>query len=245
MIRLNKYLAQKGIASRREADRLIAAGKVKVNGRVVTEMGIKVDEENDQVEVDEQAIHERDEQLVYIALNKPIGYVCAVKPTRQDPHTVLDLVKVNERIFPVGRLDKDSTGLLILTNDGRLTFELTHPSAQSEKEYEVSFFEQIPMGSIRKLRQGVKVLGQKTLPTQVKKIAPAKIRIILREGKNRQIRRMCQKVGFPVKTLKRIRIKRLRLGDLRLGKWRYLNPNEVEGLKKSTDPRNSSHLYID
>lgn len=231
LIRLNKYLAQKGIASRREADRLIEAGKVKVNGKVAREMGIKIDDEKDRVEVDQKAIDDRDEKLVYIALNKPVGYVCAVKSTRQDPYTVLDLVNVKERIFPVGRLDKDSTGLLILTNDGRLTYELTHPSAESEKEYEVTLFAPIPMGSIRKLREGVKILRQKTLPAQVKKIAPAKIRIILKEGKNRQIRRMCQKVGFPVKALKRIRIKQLNLGDLKLGNWRYLKEKEVGKLK--------------
>lgn len=230
--RLNKYLAQKGIASRREADRLIEVGKVKVNGKVVTEMGLKVDEEHDLVEVDQKTLADREEKLIYIALNKPVGYVSAVKPTRQDPHTVLDLVQVPERVFPVGRLDKDSTGLLILTNDGRLTFELTHPSAESEKEYEVTFFEPIPMGALRKLEEGVKLWGEKTLPTQVRKIGPAKIRIILKEGKNRQIRRMCQKVGYPVKTLKRVRIKGLWLGDLPLGRWRRLNQKEVEQLKR-------------
>jgi len=141
-------------------------------------------------------------------------------------------VRVPERIFPVGRLDKDSTGLLILTNDGRLTYELTHPSAESEKEYEVTFFDPIPMGSIRKLEEGVKLWGEKTLPTHVSRTGPEQIHIILKEGKNRQVRRICQKVGFPVRSLKRIRIKSLWLDDLPPGQWRKLGEEEVKRLRR-------------
>ncbi len=230
-VRLNKYLAHKGIASRREADGLIAAGKVKINGRQVTEMGVQVDPELDVVEVDEQALQDREEEAVYVALNKPAGYVCAVKPTRQDPHTVVDLVDLPQRIYPVGRLDKDTTGLIVLTNDGTLTFALTHPSAQSEKEYEVTFFHPISAEAVHRLEGGVSLWGEKTLPTTVHVLGPRRIRIILREGKNRQIRRICEKVGFPVKTLQRVRIKNLHLGDLPLGYWRHLTEREVRGLK--------------
>lgn len=229
LIRLNKYIASLGLASRREADVLISDGKIKVNGKVVTEMGVKVDPDIDKVEVAGSVAKDR-EKLIYIALNKPKGYVCSVKATRQDPLTVLELVDIDERIYPVGRLDKETTGLLFLTNDGTFVNAIIHPSSESEKEYEVTFPVQIPMGAIHKLEAGVKLEGAKTLPTRVRKIGPAKIRIVLKEGKNRQVRRICQKVGYPVKTLKRIRIKGLKLGDLELGEWRYLTKDEVLGL---------------
>ncbi|MBN2306388.1 rRNA pseudouridine synthase [Candidatus Peregrinibacteria bacterium] len=230
LVRLNKYLSTLGIASRREADKLIAAGLVKVNGKAVKEMGLKVDPEVDQVAVDRVRVSQ-ERRLLYIVLNKPKGYVCSAKPTKTDPKIVTDLIDVPERIYPVGRLDKETTGLLLLTNDGTLVNRIIHPSSESEKEYEVTFFKQIPEGALNKLRTGVKLGGEGTLPTQVKKVGPAKIHIVLREGKNRQVRRICQKVGFPVKTLKRIRIKKLLLGDLPLGKWRYLTDLEVADLK--------------
>ena len=229
LVRLNKYLADLGIASRREADVLIEKGNVKVNGKVAV-LGTKIDPDTDKVEVSDSVIKDR-QKLVYIVLNKPKGYVCSVKPTRQDPKTVLDLIDIPERIYPVGRLDKETTGLLLLTNDGTFVNKIIHPSSESEKEYEVTFFQQIPMGAVKKLEAGVKLEGTKTLPTKVRKIGPAKIRIILKEGKNRQVRRICQKVGYPVKTLKRIRIKNLELGDLPLGKWRYLTKEEVNKFK--------------
>lgn len=230
LVRLNKYLAEQGIASRRESDKLIAAGLVKVNGKVVTEMGVKVDTDVDTVVVDEAQV-KQSRNLVYVALNKPKGFVCSMKATREDPDIVTDLVDVGERVYPVGRLDKETTGLLILTNDGRLVNQIIHPSAESEKEYEVTFYLQIPERVLDKLRAGVKLAGEGTLPTKVKKVGPAKIHIILREGKNRQIRRVCQKVGFPVKNLKRIRIKNLHLDDLPLGMWRYLTDSEVKSLQ--------------
>jgi len=230
LIRLNKHLAGLGIASRREADKLIEKGVIKVNGKIVKEMGVKVDPAKDKIEVDDKVKKDR-AKLIYIALNKPKGYVCSVKPTRQDPNIVLDLVDIKERIYPVGRLDKETTGLLLLTNDGTFVNKIIHPSSESEKEYEVTFFQLIPMGAIKKLESGVRLQGTKTLPTKVKKVGPAKIRIILKEGKNRQVRRVCQKVGYPVKTLKRIRIKKLKLGDLPLGRWRRLTTKEVNNLR--------------
>ncbi|MFH0838315.1 MAG: pseudouridine synthase [Patescibacteria group bacterium] len=230
LVRLNKYMSEQGIASRREADKMIASGLVKVNGKVITEMGHKINPVDDRVEVDEIRV-KQEKRLVYIALNKPKGYVCSMKPTREDPDIVTDLVDCGERVYPVGRLDKDTTGLLLLTNDGTLVNRIIHPSSESEKEYEATFFRQIPEGALDKLRAGVKLGGESTLPTQVKKIGPTKIRIVLREGKNRQVRRICQKVGFPVKNLRRVRIKKLLLGDLAPGQWRHLSKSEVADLK--------------
>lgn len=230
LIRLNKYLSEQGIASRREADRLIEGGLISVNGEVVTTMGVKVDPEKDKVTVSDKVVEMR-EKLIYIALNKPVGYVTSVKRTAVEKKIVLDLVRLSDRIYPVGRLDKDSTGLLILTNDGTLTFGLTHPSAECEKEYEVTVKGFVTKGAIEKLESGVKLWGQKTKGARVRKIGPNSMRIVLTEGKNRQIRRICQKVGLPVTSLRRIRIKKLRLGGLQIGKWRYLTPSEVEMLK--------------
>ncbi|MFH1012835.1 MAG: pseudouridine synthase [Candidatus Peregrinibacteria bacterium] len=230
LMRLNKHLAQLGLASRREADRWIEAGQVKVNGKTVTQLGTKVDSDTDKVEVSQKA-HEAREKLIYIALNKPVGYTSSAKRTTMDPKIVTDLVDIPQRVYPVGRLDKDTTGLLILTNDGTLTFALTHPSAECEKEYEVVVKGAITKGAMEKLETGVKLWGERTLPTHVKKIGRSVIRVTLREGKNRQIRRICQKVGYPVRTLKRIRIKSLMLGDLPLGQWRFLGPEEVKKLR--------------
>jgi len=229
-VRLNKHLADLGIASRREADVLIEKGEVKVNEEIAV-MGMRVDPDVDKVVVSEK-VAERREKLIYIVLNKPAGYTCSVKRTQFDPDIVLDLVNIEERIYPVGRLDKDTTGLIILTNDGTLTFKLTHPSSECEKEYEVTLENPITGGMIDKLESGVNLWGERTLPTEVERISRHKIRIILREGKNRQIRRICKKVGAPVRSLKRIRIKRLKIGELKLGKYRYLNPEEVKMLKK-------------
>lgn len=229
-IRLNKYLSQQGICSRREADRFIEQGLISINGEVVTELGTKVDPEKDEVTVDDQLI-QRQEELIYIMLNKPKGYVTSAKPTKMEPKVVMELIDLEERVYPVGRLDKDTTGLLILTNDGTLTFKLTHPSSESEKEYEVVVYDEINQGQLDKLRDGVKLWGKKTKETQVKRIGLKKMHIVLTEGKNRQIRRICQKVGLPVKDLKRIRTKEVLLGDLPLGKWRYLTKEEVENLK--------------
>ncbi len=230
LVRLNKYLADQGIASRREADRLIADGLISVNGNPVKTMGIKVDPEKDKISVDKKVV-ERRKNLIYIALNKPAGYVTSVKPTRLEPKVVTDLVDLDERVFPVGRLDKDTTGLLILTNDGTLTYQLTHPSSECEKEYDVKVGNVIRKGQMDKLKAGVKLWGERTKETQVKKISPTRLRIVLTEGKNRQIRRICQKVGFPVVRLKRIRIKNLSLGDLPEGEWRFLTDDEVKMLK--------------
>jgi len=231
LIRLNKYLAQLGIASRREADRMIADGMISVNGEVVREMGVKIDSDVDRVSVSDKVL-KRQEKLIYIMLHKPVGYVSSAVRTRIEKNIVLDLVNIKERVYPVGRLDKDSTGLILLTNDGTLTYLLTHPSSECEKEYEVTVAGIITNGAIEKLEKGVRLWGEKTKSALVKKNGLRKMRIVLTEGKNRQIRRICHKVGLPVTALKRIRIKNLHLGDLALGKWRYLTRQEVEMLKQ-------------
>jgi 23S rRNA pseudouridine2605 synthase len=231
MIRLNKYLAQQGVASRRAVDTLIVGGKISVNGKIVQELGTKVDPEKDKILVAGKAV-KATERLVYILLNKPEGYVASAQKTEQDKDIVLDLVKVPERIFPVGRLDKDSSGLLLLTNDGDLTLKLTHPRYESEKEYEVTVRGTVTPEIVRKLEKGVRLFGAPTNPMKVNLLGPNHMRLILTEGKNRQIRRICQKLEINVITLKRIRIKTLKLGELSVGHWRYLKPEEVEALKK-------------
>ncbi len=231
LIRLNKYLAQQGVASRRAVDVLIAEGKISVNGQTVQELGTKVDPTKDKILVDGKAVKVA-ERLVYILLNKPEGYVASAQKTEQDPEIVLDLVKVPERVFPVGRLDKDSSGLILLTNDGDLTLKLTHPRYESEKEYEVTVRKTITPEIVGKLEKGVSLFGAPTNPMKVTLLGPSHMRLVLTEGKNRQIRRICQKLGINVITLKRIRIKTLKLGELSLGHWRYLKPEEIEALKK-------------
>jgi 23S rRNA pseudouridine2605 synthase len=230
-IRLNKYLAQQGVASRRAIDAMIVEGRIAVNGQTVKELGTKINPAKDKILVDGKPV-KFSEKLVYIVLNKPEGVVVSAKKTEQAPLIVFDLVKVPERLFPVGRLDKETSGLLILTNDGELALHLTHPSFESEKEYEVTVIGTITPEIVHKFEHGVKLWGVRTNPAQVTVFGHNRMRIVITEGKNRQIRRICQKVGIPVKTLKRIRIWNLRLGDLALGKWRYLTAAEINSLKE-------------
>jgi len=229
-IRLQKYMAQCGIASRRHSEELILAGRVKVNGKIVTQMGFQVSEQ-DRVEVDGKLI-KKEEKHVYIMLNKPSGYVSTVT----DPEgrkTVLDLIDgVSERIYPVGRLDYDTTGLLILTNDGEFTFENTHPGHEIKKTY-IAEVQGIPSDkALEALKKGVVLDGKKTAPAVVevvdKKSKATVLKIIIHEGRNRQVRRMCEAVGHPVLKLKRTAIGRLTLGDLKPGEWRYLSSKEIK-----------------
>lgn len=231
MIRLNKYLAEQGVVSRREADRLIADGFVAVNGKTVNELGTKIDPGKDKVAVRGKAVKPR-EKLIYILLNKPAGYITSAQRNVFEKQIVLDLIPFKERLYPVGRLDKDTTGLLLLTNDGDLTFRLTHPSSDCEKEYIATVDAAITPGMIARFEKGMVLDGEKTRPTTVKKLNAYQMRVILMEGKKRQIRRMCRKVGLTVLKLKRVRIKKLTLGDLPEGKWRPLTLAEVEDLKK-------------
>jgi 23S rRNA pseudouridine2605 synthase len=231
-VRLNKHIADLGIAARRKADVLIAAGKIKVNGKIITELGTKVDPEKDQVEVDQKVIESK-ETLVYFMLNKPLGFVCSNSPTANEKQIVIDLLPKNPRIFPVGRLDKETTGLLILTNDGNLSYRLTHPSFECEKEYEAEVDASLTGERIRKIEAGMRLEHQKTKPVQVKILDEHKARIILTEGKNRQVRKIFGKVGCEVTQLKRVRVKNLELGNLKIGEWRELTGSEISDLKDS------------
>jgi 23S rRNA pseudouridine2605 synthase/23S rRNA pseudouridine2604 synthase len=228
-MRLQKFLSRAGICSRRKGEEYIKAGWVKVNGKIVTELGAKVDPEQDTVEVDSDAIRS-DSPPTYIALNKPRGYVCSCH--QQNEKIVLDLLDISERVYPIGRLDKDSTGLLLLTNDGHLHHRLSHPSFNHEKEYEVTVAKPLPEGALRKLAKGLPMMGTRTRPARVKRISARRFRIVLQEGKNRQIRRMVRKVGGQVRDLKRIRVANIKLNNLPSGSWRYLTETEKENLLK-------------
>ena len=229
-MRLQKYLSGAGFCSRRKGEEYIKDGLVMVNDQVVTELGTKVDPEADRVEVDGTRV-EADQKKVYIALNKPRGYVTSCNHPGEK--IVLDFVDIPERIYPVGRLDKDSTGLLLLTNDGRLHHRLSHPSFDHEKEYEVTVASHITDGALKSLEKGMPMMGTKTRPAKIRRISSKRFRIILKEGKNRQIRRMVGKVGGRVIGLKRIRISNIKLGKLSEGSWRYLGEKEKEGLLKT------------
>ncbi len=227
LMRLQKYLSSAGFCSRRKGEEYIRDGRVKVNGVTVTELGSKVDPQNDRIEVDQKLV-QTDQKKIYIALNKPREYVTSCDHPGEK--IVLDLVDIPERIYPVGRLDKDSTGLLLLTNDGSFHHRLSHPSFDHEKEYEVTVARHITDGALRSLEKGIPMMGTRTRPTKIKRISSKRFRIILKEGKNRQIRRMVRKIGTQVTGLKRIRISNIKLGRLSEGSWRYLAEKEKEGL---------------
>lgn len=203
-----------------------------VNDSVVTELGTKIDPEKDQIEVDDTRIV-MDQDPIYIAMNKPKGYITTCRRNRPDERIVLDLIDIPVRVYPIGRLDKDSTGLLLLTNDGRLHHRLSHPSFDHEKEYEVRVTDPIPEGALRSMAKGVPMMGTKTRPADIEKINPRTFRIVLKEGKNRQIRRMVRKVGNRVADLKRIRISNVKIGNLAEGNWRHLTEEEKGELLKT------------
>ncbi|MCK8827104.1 rRNA pseudouridine synthase [Natroniella acetigena] len=234
MERLQKVMAKAGVASRRQSEKLIAAGRVKVNGKVVTELGSKVDPDQDQIEVDGEQITK--EKLVYILLNKPQGCVT----TADDPHgrrTVLDLIKVKQRVYPVGRLDYDTEGLLLLTNDGDVTYALTHPSHQVTKKY-IATVKGVPnQGNLKALERGIKLADGWTAPAEVELVVNFSERAILsleiHEGRKHQVKRMCRAVGHPVQELKRIKMGPLELDDdLKLGDYRFLRKNEIKQLRE-------------
>jgi 23S rRNA pseudouridine2605 synthase/23S rRNA pseudouridine2604 synthase len=231
-IRIQKYLSSAGICSRRKAEAYIRAGRVRVNGRTVTVLGTKIDPQKDRIEVDGRPVG-APAQMLYIALNKPKGYVTSCDHPGQD--LVVDLVDLPDRIYPVGRLDKDSVGLLLLTNDGRLHHRLSHPSFDHEKEYEVSVKRPIDDGMLAHLSRGVVLKGVQTRPARVERISGHRFRIVLKEGRNRQIRRMVRKMGHEVIRLKRIRVANIRLGRLPTGAWRHLTPAEKKTLLNGID----------
>jgi len=229
IMRLQKFLSVAGFCSRRHGEELIKSGSVKVNGIVVKELGSKIDPQKDIVEVGGKRIEVKSD-LIYIALNKPKGYVTTC--SRGRGKIVLDLIDIPERIYPIGRLDKDSSGLLLLTNDGRLHNVLSHPSFDHEKEYEVVVSLPVADEALGKMASGIHLSEGWTRPAQVKRISPDQFRIVLKEGRNRQLRRMVEKVGNRVKELKRIRISNIRLGGLKEGCWRYLTEKEKQELLK-------------
>jgi 23S rRNA pseudouridine2605 synthase len=229
-IRLQKLLAQAGIGSRRSCEELIAAGRVTVNGKPVA-LGARVDPEHDQVVVDGVAVSVRP-GLVYYLLNKPRGVVTTAADPQGRP-TVVDLVPAEPRVYPVGRLDQDSEGLLLLTNDGDLTHRLTHPRFGVDKEYVVEVEGSPSRGVVRRLREGVDLEDGRTAPAKVALVAPNLLRLTIHEGRKRQVRRMCEAVGHPALRLVRTRIGPVRDHGLGPGEWRPLERDEVRALERA------------
>lgn len=233
MERLQKVMAHAGVASRRKSEEIIAQGRVKVNGIKITEMGFKVDPQTDVIEVDGEIISK--EKRIYMMLNKPEGYVTTVDDPR-GRKTVLDLIAaVPQRIYPVGRLDYDTTGLLLLTNDGDLTYILTHPSHMIDKTYRAEVKGNLSREDFNNLERGVDIEGGKTAPASTKLILQKKgitsFFITIHEGRNRQVRRMCKALGYSVINLHRTAFGSLRLKDLRQGAYRFLKKDEIKELK--------------
>lgn len=233
-IRLQKYMADCGVASRRKCEEYITDGLVKVNGKTVSELGVKVIPNKDIVEFNGKNLECNTEDYIYILLNKPIGYVTTVKDqfSRQ---TVLDLIKgVNARIVPVGRLDMYTSGALILTNDGEFVYKVTHPKYEIEKTYVATLSGIIQPEAIERLITGVEIEDYTTKPAKVKILKTdaekniSRIEITIHEGKNREVRKMCEAVGYKVMALHRSKIGNLNVKDLKIGQWRYLNENEIE-----------------
>lgn len=223
--RLQKFLSQAGVASRRHAEEMIQKGLVKVNGQVVRQMGIKVDPNKDKILVNNKPVSVN--TTVYLVLNKPKRYVT----TRDDPRrrkTVYDLLppELKNKVWPVGRLDFNTEGLLLLTNDGELTQQLTHPSKEHEKEYEVKLDKEVSEGRLEKIKTGMIIDGEKTAPAKLR-VEGTTVYITIHEGKNRQVRKMFGSFGYSVRNLKRIRIGKLKLGDLPLGRFKELKKEEV------------------
>ena len=236
--RINKYLSEVGYCSRRVADRLIEEGKVVINGKV-PQKGTKV-EEGDQVKVDGQRIEKTTKQNnVYLAFNKPVGIVCTTD-RRVESDNIIDFIKYPTRIFPIGRLDKPSEGLIFLTNDGDIVNKILRARNNHEKEYIVSVNRPINRDFIQRMSNGVEILDTITKNCFVKQLGPKKFRIILTQGLNRQIRRMCESLGFRVKSLKRVRIMNIKL-DVSTGEYREFTKEELFKLNELL--KNSSKTY--
>ena len=226
-MRINKFLAETGITSRRGADKWIEEGRVTINGELAT-VGSKV-EDGDSVCVDGKQV-QREEKLVYIALNKPVGITSTTE--RHIEGNVVDFVNHPLRIFHIGRLDKDSEGLLLLTNDGDIVNEILRAENHHEKEYVVQVDKPLTDQFLKKMASGVEILDTKTLPCKVEKVSSHVFKIILEQGLNRQIRRMCSALGYSVRRLQRIRVMNIHLGSLKVGQWRDLTEKEQKELFK-------------
>ena len=231
MIRLNKYIASSGVCSRRKADELIEAKKVKVNGNLVEDFGMQIDEKKDVVIVDDKRIR-LENKKIYLMLNKPVGYV-TTNDEQLGRKCTNDLIHENERVFPIGRLDMDSEGLLLFTNDGEFSNSLMHPSKKVEKVYIAKLNRKINDEKIEMLKNGVDIGDYVTKPAKVQRIASNVVKITISEGKNRQVRRMCEAVGLKVIKLQRVQIGNLELGTLPTGKYRHLTKQEVRSIIKT------------
>ena len=222
--RINKYLSEVGYCSRRVADRLIEEGKVTINGEI-TEIGTKV-EKDDEVKVEGQRIEKSTKpKNVYLAFNKPVGIVCTTN-IKVEPHNIIDFIKYPKRIFPIGRLDKSSEGLILLTNNGDIVNKILRSRNNHEKEYIVKVNRQINKDFIQAMSNGVEILDTITKYCFVEQLGPKKFKIILTQGLNRQIRRMCESLGYRVRSLKRVRIMNIKL-DVPTGKYRELTKEEL------------------
>lgn len=224
-MRLNKFIAQAGVCSRRKADELIVNGQIKVNGKLVKELGTIIDEEKDEVLIGKRKL-DLVGQKAYYAINKPIGYITSSSSAQGK--SVMELVKtIRERVYPVGRLDKDSSGLIILTDDGDFAYKLTQAKFGCEKEYEVRLDRQLQINDKKLFEQGLELEGKKLHPVKVAGQTGNKVHLILKEGVNRQIRRMAEKQGYEVLDLKRVRIGKLKLGNLKEGGYVRIQPSDV------------------
>lgn len=227
-VRINKYIASSGFCSRRQADELVEAGKVTVDG--VTAVNGTVIEEGQVVKVGDKEVIPEDNKI-YIALHKPLGITCTTD--RRDPSNIIDYLGMDDRVFPIGRLDKNSSGLILLTNDGDIVNKLLRAENGHEKEYQVRVDRKIEPGFKDKMEEGIEILGQKTLPCKVTVTGTHTFNIVLKQGLNRQIRRMCDALGYRVTKLRRIRFININLGDMRPGDRRNLTKEEIRGLKSS------------
>jgi len=236
-IRINKLLSQKGFCSRREADKLILEERVSING-VLAKMGEKTDPKND-ISVDGERISKKANEKIYILLNKPKGIVCTTD-SGVEKNNIIDYINHPKRIFPVGRLDKTSEGLIFLTNDGDIVNQILRAKNKHEKEYQVTVDKPLNNDFLKKMSTGVPILNTVTRPCEIKRIKEHEFKIILTQGLNRQIRRMCEHFGYKVKKLRRIRIINIKL-DIPLGEWRYFNDSEISELKKILSRSTSVH----
>ena len=226
-IRVNKYLSDCGICSRRQADRLVEEGRIQVNGEVAV-MGTKVFE-NDVVKYDNKVISKENE-LILLAMNKPRGITCTAQ--KEDPDNIVDFLNYPKRVYPIGRLDKDSEGLILLTNDGSIVNKILKASTFHEKEYIVTVNKPITLKFLEGMREGVPILDTVTRKCEVTQVNKFTFNIILTQGLNRQIRRMCEYFGFRVVTLQRVRIMNIKLGKLKVGTWRKVTEQELKDLYK-------------
>jgi len=231
-IRINRYFSDRGICSRREADKWIAAGRVRINGRTAG-LGDPV-EEGDRLELDGKPLRTREKKAVVLAYHKPPGIECTSDP--RVPENIIAAVNYPERVFHVGRLDKFSEGLILLTNRGELVNAILRAGHGNEKEYVVEVDRPVPERALAKLRAGVLLDGKPTLPCRVERLAPRILRIVLVEGRNRQIRRMCELLELTVRRLVRVRVMNVELGDLRAGRWRKLSSDELRALEAQLPP---------